>query len=65
MATLRYEPEIAAPAPPKTPSAIRTKPPHNSVRPMLMINYHTNARNGALVRFNPALRPELPPPRIA
>jgi hypothetical protein len=25
-------------------------------RPMLMLNYHTNARNRALVRFNPAAR---------
>jgi len=25
-------------------------------RPMLMLNYHTNARNGTLVRFNPAVR---------
>jgi len=59
MATLRYEPEIAAPGP--GPDAIRTairdadKIPHNSVGSVQMLNYHTNARDGALVRFNPAL----------
>jgi hypothetical protein len=59
MMTLRYEPEIAARV---APDAIRTtiRDPDKTPAPFsnakLMLNYQTNARNGALVRFNPVLR---------
>jgi hypothetical protein len=71
MATLRYEPEIATPERPPALcarlSAIRTELPAILRRPMLMLNYHTNARNSALVRFNPAARsrPALASPHSA
>jgi hypothetical protein len=59
MATLRYEPEIARPEPPLAPSArlsaIRTKLAPHFRGAAQMLNYQTNARGGALVRFNPVL----------
>ena len=60
MTTLRYEPEIATQGCPRRyahdyPPSGRNSRSH-SPRAMLMLNYQTNARNGALVRFNPPVR---------